>query len=127
MIVKTNREGEFFVAGNTNWRLAGPFSTNDAAWAWIDANGLSEEHNTAQAPGPFTRYSRQRRDDESVSAEEVLRIAPIMLAKPQVNEAERQFIMDMQKRAAKRPKVLRSTAKQAKWWHRLAKRDGGSA
>lgn len=127
MIVKTTREGEFFVAGNTNWRLAGPFSTNDEAWAWIDANGFSDEYNTATAPGPFTRYSRQPRNDESVSTEEVLQLAPIMLANPKANEAERQFIMDMQKRAAKKPKVLRSTAKQAKWWHRLAKRDGGAA
>jgi hypothetical protein len=126
MIVKTNREGQFFVAGNSNWRVAGPFASNDEAWAWIDANGFSDEHEHAQPPAPTKRYERQRRDNETVSVDCVLNLAPGMLSNPKINDDERQFIMDMQKRAAKRPNVLRSTDKQAAWWHRIAKRYGGA-
>ncbi|SMC70367.1 hypothetical protein SAMN06297251_10636 [Fulvimarina manganoxydans] len=121
MIVKTDRDGSFYVAGNGNWRVAGPFSTNAEAWAWIDKRGFRDDHIGSQAPSPKRLHIRQPRDNKSVGKQEVLSAAPKLLRLP-LADNERSFVMSMEKRAKRKTAELRLTDRQAGWWRALMQR-----
>ncbi|WAJ31167.1 hypothetical protein [Antarcticirhabdus aurantiaca] len=121
MIVKSDRDGSFYVAGNSNWRLAGPFKTNAEAWGWVDRNGFLDEPLAVRRP---QIHVRQPRFDTSVSKEEVLSASARLLARP-LADNERGFVMSMERRARRSNPVLRLTERQARWWKALVAREAG--
>ncbi|WP_455918780.1 hypothetical protein [Ensifer canadensis] len=125
MIVKVNRDGAFYVADNGNWRLAGPFPTQDEAWLWIDQHPAGHSLEPENPPRPRILV-RQPQTDSSVDASEVLRIVPLIMVDDRSSVKEREFALRMQIKA-KRQRQLRLTAKQSGWWRRLEKKFGDAA
>lgn len=125
MIVKTDRDGTFYVADNGNWRLAGPFSTNAEAWNWIDRHPAD---HTTEPTNPIRPrlHTRKPRNDTSVEASNVLRIVPLVMADARSSVNEREFSLRLEAKA-KRARPLRLTAAQARWWHQIAKKYGAAA
>lgn len=127
MIVKVDRDGSFYVAGDTNWRLAGPFPSANEAWGWIDRNDFRGPNEATQAPGFAPRYERQRRTNSSVLREEVQEKAPNILRRQDLSDKERGFVMGMLKRSKRRTPKLMTTDRQANWWVGICLKYGESA
>ncbi|MGE7367885.1 hypothetical protein ACQKKX_02290 [Neorhizobium sp. NPDC001467] len=125
MIVKSHRDGTFFVADNGNWRLAGPFPTSEAAWQWIDRHPKDHAEEPENPKQP-RMHNRQPRTDESVDKAAVLLVVPLVVADKRSSVKEREFALRMEIKA-KRARKLRLTAAQAGWWHRIEKKFGGAA
>ena len=62
---------------------------------------------------------RQLRTNKTVTFADVRRLADGMLARSELTDLEREFILSMQKLAKRGAPYLRTTDKQAAWWKRL--------
>lgn len=125
MIVKANRDGSFYVANNGNWRLAGPFSSSEEAWQWIDEH-RSDHAIEPENPAEPRKHTHQPRTVTDIAKADVFRIAPIVLNAPGSTVTEREFVIGMERRA-KRTRPLKLSEKQGGWWKRLAQKYGGAA
>lgn len=120
MIVKAHRDGTFYVANNGNWRLAGPFSSNDEAWEWI---GLHRADHAIEPKNPITPrlLVRNKRSIASFTKEDVLSLVPVVMSDPKSTVREREFALGMETKA-KRARPLKITEPQDRWWLSIAKK-----
>lgn len=116
MIVKTNRDGAFYVADGGGWRVAGPFASNDEAWAYID------QQNEANEPRPKTLRKRQPRTNTDLSKADARAVGTQMLESGKLSQKESGFVRHVQKIAERKTNELRLTERQANWWNALVKR-----
>lgn len=124
MIVKAHEDGSFYVADNGNWRLAGPFPSNNDAWAWV------RQHRPDHAVEPTNpkqprMHIRQPRAVTQVTKGDVFRLAPIIARSPSSTVGEREFALRMEMKA-NRPRDLKLTQKQAGWWIGLMRKYGSA-